>query len=90
MNETIKQQSKKSQMNVKEADKQNSSETIERENIENTPFTLIKVEEKWFGAMGKYRITEPSASKKEIETELKKVTWNRIVQVIQILIENQK
>ena len=62
---------------------------LEREIIDNTPFTLVKQEGKIFGVMGNHRITEFFKSKKECKTALKKITWNRIVQVIAIMGEQQ-
>lgn len=73
-------------------DRQNSdsksSELIERFELENSPFTIITTEEGSFGAMGKYRITEPGL-KEDIEKELNEITWNRIVQVMLILLETK-
>lgn len=76
---------KELQQNVKEADKNGS--LIERENIEDSPFTVISIEGYHFGVMGDYRITEKSNSKKEIIKELSKITWNRIIQIVMILDE---
>lgn len=75
-------------LNAKKANKQksNSNELIERENINNTPFTIITMEGYSFGVLGEYRITEKNNSKEEIRKELEEITWNRIVQVLMILI----
>lgn len=71
---------------VKKTDKQNSSkELIKRKEIKDTPFTVISVKNGNFGVMGEYRITEVKESIKEVEKELKEITWNRIVQVMMIL-----
>jgi hypothetical protein len=75
-------------MNVVKANKENSSEQlVERETIENTPFTMIGLGGKWFGSMGEYRMTEEYDSKGECEDELKCITWNRIIQVMMVLDE---
>jgi len=75
-------------MNVVKADKENSSEQlVERVVIENTPFTMIGLDGRWFGSMGEYRMTEEFESKGECEDELKCITWNRIIQVIMVLDE---
>lgn len=76
---------KELQQNVEEADKNGS--LIERESIEDSPFTVISIEGYHFGVMGDYRITEKSNSKKEIIKELSKITWNRIIQIVMILDE---
>lgn len=78
-------------MNVETQDKQNlNSELVERIDIENTPFTIIGIDGMFFGVMGKYRITDEAKTKKEIEKELQSMTWNRVVQVILLLLETQK
>jgi len=64
-----------------------NEELVKRKIIENTPFEVITIDGKSFGAMGSYRVTEPKETIKEVEKELKKVTWDRIVQVIMILDE---
>lgn len=64
-----------------------NKELITRDEIEDSPFTIIGTEGKYFGTMGKFRITEPRKTKKEVEKELKEITWNRIVQVILLLTE---
>jgi len=62
-----------------------NKELIEREEIENSPFTIITVEGKSFGVMGKYRLTEEGKDKDEVRKELEEITWNRIIQVMMIL-----
>lgn len=64
-------------------------ELIKRVEIEGTPFTAILVEEKWFLAAGKYRLTEPLKSLEECKKE-SKPTWPRIMQMIYIVNENTK
>lgn len=59
-------------------------ELIEREEIKDSPFTVITTDNKSFGVMGNYRLTE-AGSKKEIKEELSKITWNRVVQVFMLL-----
>lgn len=79
-------------MNVidsKESSSKNE-ELIKRKQIKDSPFSIITTEEGSFGCIGKYRITEPKETEEEIEKELSKMTWDRIVQVILILIETQK
>lgn len=76
---------KELQQNVEEADKNGS--LIERESIENSPFTVISIEGYHFGVMGDYRLTEKSNNKEEIIEELSKITWNRIIQIVMILDE---
>ncbi len=82
-------------MSTKKADslKSNSEdkeELITRKEIKNSPFHIIGTEEGYFGVIGKYRITEPAKTQKAIEKELSEITWNRITQIMLILIETQK
>jgi len=73
---------------VKDQDSLESSEKeelIKKEEIINTPFHVITTEGKSFGALGQYRLTENMGSPEEVEEELNKLTWNRIVQVVLLL-----
>ena len=73
--------------NVKKQGKQTSSELIKKEDIKNSPFTIITKDGVSFGVMGNYKITEESKSKKEIKKQLETITWNRIIQVVMLLNE---
>lgn len=64
-----------------------NSHLITRKEIKNSPFTIIGTNGDFFGTMGKYRLTEAHKSEKEVEEELSKMTWNRVTQVIMLLIE---
>ncbi len=79
-------------MNTKEIDKQHSKskELITREDVQDSPFTIIGVDGKYFGSMGKHRITQPKETIEEVRKELQEMTWNRIVQVIMIVSESMK
>ncbi len=65
-------------------------ELIKREDIKDSPFTVITTEEGSFGSMGKFRITELYKKPEEVKKELAKMTWNRIVQVMLLLMETGK
>jgi len=72
-------------------DTNNTESGFERHEIKGTPFTVISDGEgNHFGVMGKYRVTESDTSLKRVKAEVKKITWNRIVQVMMILIETNK
>ncbi len=76
--------------NVDGTDKKNfgeKEELVKREQIKDSPFEIITQEGYSFGIMGEYRVTEKYDKKTEVKKELKKMTWNRIVQVIMILNE---
>lgn len=56
--------------------KEKSSELLERERIENTPYTIIGNQEKgYFLAFGKYKVIENKPTKQEVRDELEKRKW---------------
>lgn len=77
---------KQSQQNAKKVAKEDSGETISRDQIKDSPFTIITIDGKSFGTMGDYRVTE-EGTLKEIKKQLKTITWNRIIQVVMLLDE---
>lgn len=56
--------------------------------IEDTPFTVVKYDNAWFVTMGKYRLSEPMPTRGMAEEDAKSSSWNRVMQVMQIMIEN--
>ena len=68
----------------------NSDYLVDFIKIENTPFTIVKENDNYFGVMGKYRLTEPYGDKVQLEKELKKITWDRLLVVIGIMIKEQE
>lgn len=74
-------------MNAEEVVSKDSSETISRKEIKDSPFNVITVDGESFGVMGDYRLTEKASTVKEVEKQLSKITWNRIIQVIMLLDE---
>lgn len=68
-----------------------AEELITREQIENTPFVIVsnKTEGKHFGMVGKFRVTEPNENYEELKEELVELSWNRITQVIGIIVETE-
>ena len=74
------------QVNAEEVVSKDSSETIKREDVKDSPFTIITIEGKSFGTMGEYRLTE-EGNIKDIKKQLKTITWNRIIQVVMLLDE---
>jgi len=86
MNVVKTKESKTLLTNVEEQDKEAYSETISREEVKDSPFHVITIDGESFGVMGDYRLTE-KMSKEKVKKELKKITWNRIIQVIMLLEE---
>lgn len=76
-------------MNVGNPNNSNSnSELIKRTEVENTPFTVITIENESFVTLGKYRLTEKFETEKEAIESASKITWDNIMQVITIMILN--
>ena len=73
-------------MNAEEVVSKDSSETIKREDVKDSPFTIITIDGKSFGTMGGYRLTE-EGNIKDIRKQLKTITWNRVIQVVMLLDE---
>lgn len=64
--------------------KQKGTQLLEKFEIKETPFTIIKDNERetYFGVLGQYRMTEEHKTKEEAITEITKMTWNNILNVI--------
>jgi len=95
INQTIinnKNQSKMSKTKIENMEVQTGEELIQRKDVKDTPFTIISKTDtnEHFAVIGEYRITEVYDSKNKVEKEVKKITWNRIVQVMMILNEKFK
>ena len=69
------------------ADFSNNEELIKRLSIEDSPFEVITKDGASFGVMGNYRLTSKSTDAESVKSELEKITWNRIIQVVMILNE---
>lgn len=52
--------------------------------IEETPFTTAKVQDKYYVLLGMSRLSEGFETQEEAEEEGKKITWDKILQVIVI------
>jgi hypothetical protein len=67
-----------------------NTELVEQKEIENTPFMAVRMEDKWFLTLGKYRLTEPLKTEEEVIESAKDATWERIMQVMKIMIIEEK
>lgn len=76
-----------SQTNAEDQHNNNSSELIEKTDVENSPFIIIGNEELgYFLAMGKYRMTQPMKTKQDVIAYLVSNTYNVIATMITTLI----
>ncbi|AXH78070.1 MAG: hypothetical protein [Microviridae sp.] len=76
------------QLNVSKTHNETSSKTTVNEQIEDTPFRIINIEEKgWFLAIGNVRITEPTEDKESLIQRVKSIDWSVIMPVITTFVE---
>lgn len=68
----------------------NSEKLIEVTPIEETPFAVLKHEDKFYLVMGNYRLTSACKTFEEAKEQAEDASWNRILQVIVIALENSK
>lgn len=69
---------------------EDSKQIVERIEIENTPFTAIKTGEEWHLTLGRYRLTQALKTKDEALAEGLNESWWRIMQIIQIMIDEHE
>lgn len=105
-NETKTSDTEETNGTVKETDKQHygkirtdeelltrnpdSKQMIETIGIENTPFTAVKTDGKWYLTMGRYRLEGPLETKDHVLAAGTDESWHRIMQVIMIMIEDHE
>lgn len=66
-----------------------TTELLKREQLENTPFTIVEFDKKYFASMGMYRLTELHEDKTQLIQKMQNITWNNLIQVITILITEE-
>lgn len=64
----------------------NSSKLIEREQLDGTPFNLIKQENKYFITIGNYQLTPQYNTEEEAIQDIQYNQWNIIITLIDLLI----
>lgn len=71
---------------------ENATELFTKTQIENTPFLIIHNKEKniAFGVFGRYKITRDYNKPEEVESELTKFTWDKIITVMTLVHEMLK
>lgn len=91
----------KSLKSVNQQTKHNSSEElIKRVSIPDSPFTIVITKHQgMFVVMGKWRLTEPifvnsegeeKIAFEELEKQILQITWDRIIQVMMLIIADVK
>lgn len=54
--------------------------------IEDTPFTMVRYEDQFFVALGKYRISPILKSAEECIEDTKNTSWERLMTVMNVMI----
>lgn len=70
---------------VRDKAEEPKEELIIKTEMENTPFVIVTTGGKSFGTLGKYKITEDYHTEEQVEAELNRMTWNRIIQIIMLV-----
>ena len=78
MNTDRKSQLQQESLNI--TDKKSS--LIDIEILEDTPFGTVTIEGRSFGVIGQNRITEEYEDLEKLKEDLRKIDWNKIVNVI--------
>lgn len=68
------------QTSAEQQDSNQSSQLIERETLDGTPFEIVTTEEGTFIALGSYRLTE-FMSKEDAKEKIQKKHWDLIISV---------
>lgn len=68
----------------------NNSTLVDRIPIENTPFKIIKHEDKYFIGFGKYRLTEDFNTADDAEDQLYINLWNIVLRMVIAMIHIDK
>lgn len=66
-----------------------TDQILEQKPIEGTPFHTVRMDNKYFLAIGKYRLTEPTESEEDVIKESEVVTWNRLIAVMAIIAQEE-
>lgn len=88
MEKTEQQESTLGIVNKTAKQKSNSKQLVEYFPVDDTPFTVARNDQEWFVLMGKYRFTEALKTKKDAMRNARAITWTRILQVIQVMLED--
>lgn len=80
-----------SSMSADQQDNKNSSKQLmQYHQVKDTPFTIIKHEKGNTLMLGKYRLSEDYETAEEAMTDATRMHWDRIMQVIGVMIEEYK
>ena len=67
------------------------AETIKStEEIEGSPFMCVEVDEKFFVALGRHRLTELLSTRAECDAWVKDISWNKIVLIASVIMDEKE
>ena len=87
---TTKSQEQQGNLHCSAEESNNSNSLVEIKQIDNTPFKAVRQEDKWFGVLGQYRITDKLANFDEVVEYIVKNKWEVILSMIICIIEQVK
>lgn len=85
------QDTTQSTINVKDSlnSGQKGTQLVETLMVEDTPFTILKWDEKYYLCLGKYRLTEALDSKEQAMEEVNNASWFRMLQIIHAVVHEE-
>lgn len=63
-----------------------NKEMVEYQMIEDTPFTAVRFNQKWYLCFGKYRLTNAIDTKEKCIEEAKDTSWERLMAIIKAML----
>ena len=75
---------------IKTGNESTNTELLKTTQLENTPFSIVELDNKYFGTIQNYRLTELYDNAQEAEQELTNFNWNNFTKVVLVLIEIMK
>lgn len=66
-----------------------TDQILEQKPIEGTPFHTVRMDNKYFLAIGKYRLTEPTENEEDAIEASQTMTWNRLIAVMAIIAQEE-
>lgn len=76
---------KQSQKSTNEQNSSESSTLVEVKQIADTPFTAVRNEDKWFLALGKFKLSQTVGSEEEVIEMSKDTSWSRLMNIMFIV-----
>ncbi len=69
---------------IKEGTEKGTS-ILEKVNIPDSPFIIVEENGKFYGLLGKYRLTEECETREEAVKETTKMTWDNLIKMMIVI-----